>query len=290
MDTWQTLVSTALVGTDRQTPNLKSAKGALSKTVAQIEQQTPEKALLDAASAIALHQQTGWRPLQKSRSLFPPFEGDDLPCCNPRIMQYLEEASHAEIEIELLEMMSSVGQRVPAKWLPNFLARAKRSRVRPYFMAVIGRRGQWLAAQNPAWNFVAKYFEDCPQTAPSEKPSGSAPAGTSFSQLTLKRDNQTVLEWLEKILIVAPRWNMEDSTIVLNHFFTLAKNSSHHIALSSLCIRLGLAVHPGLHEEIARQIHQIRTGIHHTLEKFLDELHGIAVLRYNIYAAFLESG
>ena len=290
MSTWQNLVSTALVGTDRQTPELANAEGALGETVEQLEQQTPEKALLGAASAIALHQQTGWRPIQSARSLFPPFEGDDLPCCNPRIMQYLEEASHAEIEIELLEMMHSVGQRVPTQWLPFFLARAKRSRVRPYFMAVIGRRGEWLAAQNPDWAFVIKYLEELSQTPSSEKPSSSGTTGMSFSQLPQKKDNQTAIEWLDRSLIAAPRWNIEVSTIVLNHFFKLAENSNNHIALSGLCSRLGLAVHPGLHGEIARQICQVKTESHYTLEKFLGELHSIAVLRYNIYAAFLESG
>ncbi|MEO1446033.1 MAG: DUF5691 domain-containing protein, partial [Cyanobacteria bacterium J06635_11] len=106
-----------------------------------------------------------------------PSETEVLPLCNPRIARYLEKALtiHPMAVSELLELLVSAGQRVPAKLLPKLLNFGqKRRALQDSILPVIGNRGSWLAAQNPDWSYASGSIielsgEKSPTDAEAEK-------------------------------------------------------------------------------------------------------------------------
>lgn len=159
LDEWQKYLAVALVGTERQTPTAPKGKSAAAEMGRQLDWSRPESALLGVAGMVALHQAVGTRPVAP-QTLPPiePSETEQLPPCNHRISQYLEKAltTHPMMVSELLELLVSAGQRVPAKLLPKLLNFGqKRRALQDAILPVIGHRGSWLAAQNPDWSYAS---------------------------------------------------------------------------------------------------------------------------------------
>ncbi|MGF1479006.1 MAG: DUF5691 domain-containing protein [Cyanophyceae cyanobacterium] len=153
---WQSLVGTALVGTERQTPTLSRTDGELTSLLNQLDWSQPEQALLGAAGAIALYRQVGQRPTPQELPLFEPCPLDDRPHCSARTAQLLDRAftEYPAVLPELLTLIAAAGERVPELGLPKLLHFGRQNiRLRPQIVAVLGKRGQWLAAQNSAWAY-----------------------------------------------------------------------------------------------------------------------------------------
>lgn len=157
MDAWETLVATALVGTDRQTPAAPGGETAVTTLVDQLDWHQPEQALLGAAGAIALHRQIGQQPLQPNWPTVEPCALDDLPGVSTAIARHLDTAmnTYPEVLPELLSLIAQAGQRLPERQLPRLLQMGQQtSALRPYVAAVGGQRGQWLAAQQTDWSYA----------------------------------------------------------------------------------------------------------------------------------------
>ncbi|MEL6380893.1 MAG: DUF5691 domain-containing protein [Cyanobacteria bacterium J06626_18] len=156
MSLWQTWIGTALLGTDRQPPTPPEATDALTTKLGQLDWNQPEQALLSAAGAIALHQRVGRQPTTMTFPTVEPCPLDDLPCCSARTSRHLQIAlaEHPKVLPELLGLMAAAEQRVPELWLPQLLEFGlQNAQLRPQIAAVLGQRGQWLAAQKPAWRY-----------------------------------------------------------------------------------------------------------------------------------------
>lgn len=113
------------------------------------------RALL-TVGALALWQQGGTRP--QAGGALPP--GPDLTQERPvapagaRLLAQLLAGQHRELLPEALERLAQAGATLSAELLPAALScpdPALRERLRP----VLGPRGAWLAAQNPAWAWLA---------------------------------------------------------------------------------------------------------------------------------------
>ncbi|MEO1620346.1 MAG: DUF5691 domain-containing protein [Cyanobacteria bacterium J06632_3] len=189
---WQSLVGTALVGTDRQTPTVpkvtvskatdqkttvpkaivstadsqKSSSAtdttdpseALSEFVSQLDWSNPAAALLATAGTVALYQQVGQRPEVREQLSLAPCEPDVLPCCSPKIGRYLHTALHTYPQVvpELLSLIAELGQRLPPKCLPDVLRFGQgKGEFSAQIGAVLGNRGRWLAAQNSDWHYAS---------------------------------------------------------------------------------------------------------------------------------------
>lgn len=158
---WQALVGTALMGTDRQKPNLPQTQDdqdALATVVSQLDWQQSEQALLGAAGAITLHRQVGQIPRSQSQELpaLATCGVDDMPCCGDRTARHLNQVLESQTELlpELLGLIAVAGQRVPEMLLPKLLQAGQKSiAMRPAILAVLGERGRWLAGQNAAWRY-----------------------------------------------------------------------------------------------------------------------------------------
>ncbi|MBE9101787.1 DUF5691 domain-containing protein [Vacuolonema iberomarrocanum] len=157
MEPWQTLVATALVGTGRQTPTAPEGEGNLKHLLDQLDWSQPEQSLLGAAGAIALHQQIGQQPAKKDWPTVEPCSLEDRRCIQMATARHLDTAlsTYPEVLPELLSLIIEAGQRVPEWQLPRLLQMGyQTSELRPYIAAAVGKRGQWLAAQQPNWGYA----------------------------------------------------------------------------------------------------------------------------------------
>ncbi|PDP85613.1 hypothetical protein CQJ94_21650 [Glycomyces fuscus] len=149
VDSWDRLVSTALVGTSKRsvpdTPDLPA---------------TPEDedsaALLDRAALAAVRRAAGYTPATGIAPVEPDSE-DDRPevggAATARLDVLLSERS--ELLPEWLELVAASGRRAAHSSVPDLLDQGARdSRLRPALAAAVGTRGHWLAGLNPAWSYM----------------------------------------------------------------------------------------------------------------------------------------
>ena len=164
----QTITATALIGTQRQPFTSISTDGNLGKLLASIDTTNQEAALLSTVTIVTMYQQAGQLPPQDSSPLPEPCELEDLPRCSDRTGYYLSlmlNGEQTQLLPELLDRLADLGQRVHETSLPSLLDLGKRqSDLREAIAKVLGKRGQWLAAQNPEWNYVASEDESVWET------------------------------------------------------------------------------------------------------------------------------
>lgn len=162
MDWWQTLVGTALLGTERQSPEIPAAPDPptegtrLAASLQNLAWDNPAQALLGSAGAVALHSQVGQRPPTKSWDPLKSCPEGDRPRCSALISRYVKRCwdEDADLLPELLTLIAQQNQRVPEALLPDLLDMgARQTALRPSIIAVLGTRGQWLATQNQMWEY-----------------------------------------------------------------------------------------------------------------------------------------
>jgi hypothetical protein len=162
MELWDNLVKNALVGTARLTPSLPTGDSGIDGLMGKLSGMEKERALLAAAGAVACSRRAGYTPQTIDAAHLPkPLEGgDDLPRCCEAATQDLAtmlSGNYTEALPQWLGLVAHQGQRVPEEMLPRLLDYAKGVEgVRSAIGPVLGRRGHWLATQNPSWDFAAK--------------------------------------------------------------------------------------------------------------------------------------
>ncbi len=158
MNLWQDIVSTALIGTERQTLKLPPPDNPLHEVLSRLDTNDREGNLLAAAGAIALYHQAGKLSTVDKPKLPPSSPPEDLPYCSPLASQHLMmmlKGEHTQVLPEWLRIAAATKQLASPKCLPELLAGGKRqSDLREAILPVLGKRGFWLASQNPEWNYV----------------------------------------------------------------------------------------------------------------------------------------
>lgn len=160
----QNVTAIALIGTQRQPFTPISTDGNLGQLLASVDTTNQEAALLSTVAIATMYQQAGRLPITNYElRIIEPCELDDLPRCSDRTGYYLSlmlNGEQTQLLPELLDRLADLGQRVHETSLPSLLDLGKRqSDVREAIAKVLGKRGQWLAAQNPEWNYVASEDE-----------------------------------------------------------------------------------------------------------------------------------
>lgn len=157
---WRDLVTCALLGTERQAPELPAGDDALGQLLSWLDGDDREGLLLRAAGVMALWRWAGHLLTHDPQPLPSPCESDAAPVCGPLARQHLAlmlQGHYAELLLEWLEALSAAGRRAPEEFLPALLeAGAARIGLRPALLPVLGRRGRWLAQQNPAWSYAVQ--------------------------------------------------------------------------------------------------------------------------------------
>jgi Family of unknown function (DUF5691) len=158
MNTWETLVASALVGIDRQSPALDFTDPVLTDYQTSLQSQSATQQILSAAGLIAAYQAVGESAATASLPLSAAASSEQLICCSLQTTQHLstilQESRYAEILPELLQLLAQAQQTVPPDFLPLLLDAGKKDKkLRPLILPILGNLGQWLARQNRQWEY-----------------------------------------------------------------------------------------------------------------------------------------
>ncbi|WP_395295829.1 DUF5691 domain-containing protein [Kitasatospora hibisci] len=188
-DPWESLHTTALLGTDRRP--LPAADPAVPATGA-VDRSDPATALLELAALETVRRRAGALPCAATVPIDPPAPADgrpELPAPAARRLSLLLGtrpgggavlANVAELLPQWLGTARARGFRPPAALVPSLLDAARaRSELRPDAVVLAGPLGRWLAARNPDWRFVLRTTGEAPTTGgacASGSPSPDSPA------------------------------------------------------------------------------------------------------------------
>jgi len=147
-DSWDRLVSAALVGTSRRpvpdTPDLPATPATEDAA-----------ALLDRAALAAVRRAAGHTPV--TATPVTPDGSDELPEVGDAATHRLDLilAGRTELLPEWLSLAAAQGRRAAHSSVPALLDQgARESRIRPALAAVVGGRGHWLARFNTSWAYI----------------------------------------------------------------------------------------------------------------------------------------
>lgn len=159
MSAWQNILGAAAIGTERQELTLSPSDSLLGRALNELDVSDREGALLGAVALASLHRQAGRGAATDGLPAPEPCAAEQLPCCNAAAGGHLAlmlGGAFKEVLPEWLASLSRAGLRVPEEHLPALFDKANKERVlRPLVVEVMGSRGRWLAAQNPAWSWAS---------------------------------------------------------------------------------------------------------------------------------------
>ncbi|MCP2729926.1 DUF5691 domain-containing protein [Limnofasciculus baicalensis] len=215
MKIWQDILTTALVGTERKILTPIPSTDQLSQLLSQLNYKDPEGTLLSAAAIISLYQKAGQIPVTDNQPLPTPCQTDNNSNCSPLSAQYLKVMLLKERQQLLPEWLAAAAtarKQVPAYYLPELLELGRTSpHLRLAIMSVLGKRGRWLAGQNPKWDYVVG--EDIEITW---KTGSSAARQLLFEQLRTENPGDA----REKLTKIFPQEKLDQQLAFLEIFQT----------------------------------------------------------------------
>ncbi len=154
---WHEVVNNALLGTNRRPPTLPPGDTPLGSTLSRLNGSDLERVLLGSAATISLYRQAGYMPAVDNVPLPEPCPPEDLPLCSLHSAGHLAAilVSYDDALPEWLHAAVAAGQVARPESLPALLDKGRNhSDLIDALLAVIGKRGRWMAAQNPDWGYV----------------------------------------------------------------------------------------------------------------------------------------
>ena len=161
-------LAAALVGAGRAPlPGGDGLPPVLAALRASLDARPPADIILLMAGAAALYDDLGRLPARAPATewYLPALRAEgDRPPCSPAAALFLERMlnqQNIDLLPELLTRIDAGGRRIADDLLPQALAHGARvTRIRPLLLPVVGERGRWLAAVNPAWRYAAVELGD----------------------------------------------------------------------------------------------------------------------------------
>jgi len=188
---WEEITSAALLGTERRAFVLPSASGPLVEVLNGLG---GEGQLLGAAAAVALYRRAGRKPGHDSRPLPEACSPEELPPCSSASSQHLAlmlGGQYKELLPEWLSTLHKSNKLPPQEYLPALLDLGRnQSELREAIGLVLGKRGKWLAEQNPRWNYITVVTEE------TNWETGSSPARLVLLQNLRQTDPNRARELL----------------------------------------------------------------------------------------------
>jgi hypothetical protein len=165
------LTRVALLGVERaEIPSLEPAANspdsALDALLAQVADQDPAAALLNAAGIIGIYARAGVGGSQQPRAepMAPTPPGVRGRVCPPSAVFHLNimlEGRQAHLLDELLLALTAGGYAIPAPLLPVLLDRgAKRPQQRPVIIGALSPLDRHYAYENPVWRYASPQIDD----------------------------------------------------------------------------------------------------------------------------------
>jgi hypothetical protein len=148
MTVWTEHVTAALLGTQRRRP---PRLPGIPETA-----EDPAARLLDQAGLLAVQKRAGRKPAAAEPIAPAPAESRrPVPSAAARRLEQILLGDKSRMLPEWLGAAADRGFRVPARNLPDLLDKGRSDRsIRPYIARAAGRRGAWLALQNPDWAYL----------------------------------------------------------------------------------------------------------------------------------------
>ena len=160
---WDEVVSAALVGTERRRFDVRLLAGVVPGD--QLDVDGTEASVLAAAAVLATYRRAGRLPDVPRRPPGPAAAADERPVASPVAVQVLELLLDGHVTVaggnaaligHWLAACAASGRRPPETLLvPLLLLGTALFELRSTVAAVVGSRGAWLAAHNPAWSWAA---------------------------------------------------------------------------------------------------------------------------------------
>lgn len=163
MTGWDTLLSTALVGTGRRAPNAAALAGLVEP--GRVHAEGPEATVLASAALLEAYRRAGWQPPVRRDEPPRPAVPDDRPECSATAAQVLELLLDRAVRVEggneplirqWLQACVAAGQLPPPRLLVSLLKLGTVSTgLRDTVREAAGPRGAWLGRRNPRWTWAA---------------------------------------------------------------------------------------------------------------------------------------
>ncbi|MFF7454926.1 DUF5691 domain-containing protein [Kitasatospora sp. NPDC008115] len=172
-DPWESLQTTALLGTDRRP---LPAPGPAAPYDGAVDRTDPAAALLELAALETVRRRAGALPVPATAPAGRPAAEDprpELPAAAARRLSLLLSARGGGVLANVGELLPQWlttarerGYRAPAASVPALLDAARaRSELRPDAVALAGPLGRWLAERNADWRFVQRAATEPPPAA-----------------------------------------------------------------------------------------------------------------------------
>lgn len=205
MQSWNQILHTALLGTDKETldsaaldPELAAA-GALTVAAGQDK----EDRFLRMASLVLNYRQAGADTPVRENAVLPVCPPEEAAYCSKKANQVLADL-FSESNISLihlwLQLCANKGRLVSPEWLPKLLQLAVTEKgIIEYVARCGGQRGVWLARLNPVWELKG-------QTTPEEQWQTGSPDQRRQVLTQLRHtDPAQARDWLQQT------WATEDA-------------------------------------------------------------------------------
>lgn len=197
------LAASALLGTGRRAPEWPDLPGDVGATLSKIDRENAEKAALQAAGVIAVCALAGLqpptRPNEADRSPEDTIPLREAPSAlHPRLHDICVEGP-VRLQAEAMRRLAREGYRWPPRLLPIALECGKREEaLRSFVREAIGRRGVWLAGQNPSWTYATGVAEEGQEEEAWHH--GTHEQRKAALGAMRRRDPSTARAWLQEAL------------------------------------------------------------------------------------------
>lgn len=207
MESWNNIINTAMIGTDKKTIGVhelpESIREAVDKIVAN-ERTDKEEKFLQTASLVFNYCQCGVVPLHKEHVTLPAASPEEKGYCSELSTHVLKDILSEE-NIPLLKLWLQhcqlAMQIAPPEMVPGLLSLGLQYKnLQTLLAACCGKRGEWLSSFNDAWNFSAE------QTTEAMWQTGTAEQRKTILKEIRKTDPATARQW------VMQTWLQEDAT------------------------------------------------------------------------------
>jgi len=152
------LTQVALLGTERQALSVATGDSMLDRLLTQLDLNRREEALLSAAALSGLYEENGRLPPRDRAPAPDPCASEGTPWMNERAASLFLRVlggEYPELLPECLALSARAGWLSFPEALPALLSAGQaKPEWREAILPVLGRRGHWLAAQNPQWSWA----------------------------------------------------------------------------------------------------------------------------------------
>ena len=219
MQFWDTIINTAMMGTDKKQFSTDEALIGLDEIATFIRENTAkdkEEQFLQLAAFAFNYRQCGLLPLQKELRMNVASE-EEKEYCNDLASQTLKDIISEESHHLLkcwLQLCYQKQQIVQPEMVPVLLATGvQQKKLQLMIAASCGKRGEWLGGFNTAWNFTST------QTNEELWQTGTLEQRKKILKQIRNTDPAKAREWLQQT------WEQEDANTKTSLLEMLAQNT-----------------------------------------------------------------